>query len=188
VKSSTTLTNERKRKWISENVGDCCSLCGYNKCERALELHHIIETDYIKRRRKQVSNSGGIAGMTWQDIYDDAPYMVVLCSNCHKEVHDDMHPEVPVPEHTTSGERQHGRPPYGYKCQDGEIVKDTETYSYRERIEELHKHYGIKWTKISNILNNENIPTQGGGGWHPSTVMRIINPRHQKASSRENSD
>jgi len=181
MKSSTTTTNERKRKWISENVGDCCSLCGYNKCKRALELHHIIETDYIKRRRKQ-KRAGGISGMTWQDIYDDAPHMVVLCSNCHKEVHTGLHPEIPVPEHTTSSGPTYGRPPYGYKCQDGEIVMDTETYSYRERIEELHKHYGKKWTEISNILNNENIPTKGGGkrGWHPSTVMRIINPRYIK--------
>jgi hypothetical protein len=180
MKSATTTTNERKRKWISENVGDCCSLCGYNKCKRALELHHIIETNYVKGRKNTKNNRGGLGSMSWQDIYDDAPYMVVLCSNCHKEVHDDMHPEVPVPKHTTSGERQQGRPPYGYKWQDGEIVKNIETYPYRERMLELHKQ-GLGWSAISRKLNEEELPTQTGKSkWFPTTVMRIINPRYTK--------
>ena len=168
-----STTNERKRKWISENVGNCCILCGYNKCNRALELHHTKETSFKKRKNKKGMRLS-MNSMTWQDIYDDAPHMVVLCSNCHREVHEGMHPEISVPEHTTSGKRQQGNPPFGYKWKDGKHVKDEEAWQYRKRIYEMYKQ-GLGWSQMCKILNTENIPSQRGGKWHPTVVMRLCN-------------
>ena len=177
--SATHKTTERKRQWISENISDCCVLCGYNKCQRALELHHTKETPFLIRKKGR--QRSGLSSMPWQDIYDDAPHMVVLCSNCHREVHEGMHPEIPVPEHTTSGDRQKGRPPFGYKWQDGEIVVNPKTITHRKRMNELYKQ-GLGWSAIARKLNEEGIPTQTGivSGWFPTTVMRVIEPRYSK--------
>ncbi len=177
--SATNKTNERKRKWISENVGDCCLLCGYNKCTRALECHHTKETPFLTRKKGRTS--GGLSGMSWQDIYDDAPHMVVLCANCHREVHEGMHPQISVPKHTTTTERQQGRPPFGYKWEDGEIVEDTKTLPYREWMCELREQ-GLGWSAIARKLNEAGIPTQTGitNGWFPTTVMRVLVPRYSK--------
>ena len=35
-------TNRKRRKnRIIESLGGCCQICGYNRCDKALECHHI---------------------------------------------------------------------------------------------------------------------------------------------------
>jgi len=177
--NSTCKTKIRKRKWVDKNIGDCCFVCGYNKCVSALELHHIKETNFIKSRRGK--HRSGLCAMKWEDLYNDAPNMIRLCSNCHKEVHMGLHPDIPVPEHTTSMERQKGRAAYGYKWEEGYIVVDPDTYPIRKRIFDFHEN-GLGWSAISHILNEDDIPSQRGSKWFPTTVMRIVNPIYTKSS------
>jgi 5-methylcytosine-specific restriction endonuclease McrA len=63
------------------HLGGCCLLCGYNKCLRALHFHHINphEKDF------DISSKS-----TWYDIRDEIEKCVLLCANCHAEVHDGM--------------------------------------------------------------------------------------------------
>lgn len=70
-----------KRKLISA-FGDKCCLCGYNKCDKVLEFHHLDPS--IKD-----FGWGEINGniKSWSKIITEIKKCVCLCSNCHKEVH-----------------------------------------------------------------------------------------------------
>ena len=60
--------------------GGCCSRCGYNKSMRALQFHHIdpSQKDFAISK---VTRS-------WENIKDELDKCVLLCANCHLEVHD----------------------------------------------------------------------------------------------------
>jgi predicted HNH restriction endonuclease len=62
--------------------GSSCQLCGYSKSIRALQFHHLIagEKDFNISR---VSKS-------WQTIKKELDKCILLCSNCHAEVHDGL--------------------------------------------------------------------------------------------------
>lgn len=67
---------------IVEAMGGCCQICNYNKCNNALELHHIDPT------QKELSFSKIRANpISWEKIVVELKKSVLLCSNCHKEVH-----------------------------------------------------------------------------------------------------
>ena len=62
--------------------GGGCGLCGYNNCSDALELHHLNPTE------KDFSLGYIMAHIiSWERICEEARKCVLLCSNCHKEVH-----------------------------------------------------------------------------------------------------
>ena len=162
----------KKRKWIYENISDCCVLCGYNKCDTALELHHIKETELTAKRSKNGRRAASVWNMRWDDLKADAPYMVVLCANCHREVHSGMHPEIPVPEHMKTMERFKGGAPYGYDWVNGKIVKNPETFKIRQRIISLHEN-GTPYNRIARLLNDEGIPTKHQKKWQATSVVQI---------------
>lgn len=64
-----------------EYKGGKCMLCGYDRCIWALDLHHI-DAD-----TKTFSLS--VTGLTrsWEKIKKEADKCVLLCANCHREVH-----------------------------------------------------------------------------------------------------
>ena len=61
------LKNSLKRK---------CEMCGYDRCKQALHFHHVGE------KAKDVSRM-----MTITSIKSDVCRCMVLCANCHAEVH-----------------------------------------------------------------------------------------------------
>lgn len=63
--------------------GGKCSLCGYCKCPRSLVFHH---TDPEK---KDFSVSGSHA-RSWESIKTELDKCVLLCTNCHGEVHEEL--------------------------------------------------------------------------------------------------
>ncbi|MDO8564827.1 MAG: HNH endonuclease signature motif containing protein, partial [bacterium] len=60
--------------------GGKCMICGYCKCDGALELHHVDP--------KQKSFSVGAKGYTrsWEKVKEEIDKCVLLCANCHREV------------------------------------------------------------------------------------------------------
>lgn len=71
-----------KKTLVEENGGKCCK-CGYNKCLRALEFHHLDPStkdfDFgqyrdcsLERARKEIQKC------------------ILVCSNCHMEIHDEI--------------------------------------------------------------------------------------------------
>lgn len=61
--------------------GGECVICGYNRDIKALDFHHIDE----------LSKEFGLSdrGMTrsWEKIKAEVEKCVLLCANCHREVH-----------------------------------------------------------------------------------------------------
>lgn len=67
---------------IVEAMGGCCQICKYNKCNNALELHHIDPTQKELSFGKVRANP-----KSWNKIVLELKKSILLCSNCHKEVH-----------------------------------------------------------------------------------------------------
>ena len=163
----------KKKNYLFDKCGDKCKVCGYNNCSRALEFHHIKETEYTINRRS--GGGGGVENMTWPDIRKDYPYMITMCSNCHKEVHAGLHPEIPVPEERWKDYT--GRPPYGYlwegKREKRKLVKKKEEYENLQFILAEIKS-GTSYGKLSNRLDKLGIKPQRAKKWHPMTIWNII--------------
>ena len=69
----------RKQRAI-DMLGGACSICGYNKCNDALDFHHIdpaIKVHEIKY----------FSMMSWEKIENEVKKCVLLCANCHREKH-----------------------------------------------------------------------------------------------------
>jgi hypothetical protein len=64
-----------------EYKGGKSTFCGYNKCEGALEFHHIDPS--------QKDFALSVRGLTrsWERIIKELDKCILVCSNCHKEIH-----------------------------------------------------------------------------------------------------
>jgi hypothetical protein len=95
-------TNEAKRKYCSDKCkakagvhryrknlkqkavdykGGACAVCGYDKCVDALEFHHLDPTE------KDFGIGSGGHTRRWVDVVPELDKCVMLCANCHREVH-----------------------------------------------------------------------------------------------------
>ena len=71
--------------------------------------------------------------------------------------------------------RKVGRPPYGFTYDSvGRLVKNKNEHQHLERMMELRKELGNKWTQMSKMMNGEDRPTQKGGKWYPTSVMQCV--------------
>ncbi len=69
---------DQTKQRIVDSFGGKCGICGYNKCNHALEFHHLDPTQKeFTISRKTIS---------WKKIVDELRKGVLICSNCHKEV------------------------------------------------------------------------------------------------------
>lgn len=76
--------NDRKK--IKQLYGGKCSKCGYSKCLAALQFHHIDPKNkkfgITNALRKNTKNQ-----FTKQEILEECNKCILLCSNCHFELH-----------------------------------------------------------------------------------------------------
>jgi transposase len=72
----------RKKNKIKsiEYKGGKCEICGYNKCVTALEFHHLDP------KQKDFTPSKNM-NMAWEKIKSEIDKCMLLCANCHREVH-----------------------------------------------------------------------------------------------------
>lgn len=64
------------------HAGGRCRICGYNRCGEALHFHHIDPTT------KSFAISMACAKTrSWKTVRDEVEKCVLLCGNCHAEVH-----------------------------------------------------------------------------------------------------
>ena len=77
---------DRRRKKIRqlalEYKGNRCSVCGYDRCFKALEFHHL-ESD-----KKDFGISAKGYTRSWKVIKEELNKCVLLCANCHREMHE----------------------------------------------------------------------------------------------------
>jgi hypothetical protein len=78
----------RRRQELRERavayLGGACRICGYNKCASAFDFHHVeiwLKDFTISDRMT-----------SWARIEPELKKVILLCSRCHREVHDGLHP------------------------------------------------------------------------------------------------
>lgn len=130
-------TREEKRK-----IG--CSNCGYNKCGRALEWHHV--NDDKEYNVSVLLNKGNREGLDL--YYNEISKCILLCANCHRELHEREESELILPEGSDEYELFRQK------------VRDTylRTKSLKATSKILHKCED----SIKKILKYYNIPIENG--------------------------
>lgn len=83
---------------IVDYLGGKCSKCGYDsgydKCNAALDLHHI-------NPNKKVIEPSKLYGRSWNNIKEEVDKCILLCNNCHKKAHQGNITGRPVGKNTT---------------------------------------------------------------------------------------
>ncbi len=77
------IRNELKNEAVRYKGGKCIK-CGYNTCNRALEFHHIDPDE------KDFNISQANTKYTFDKIKKELDKCVLLCGNCHAELHDGL--------------------------------------------------------------------------------------------------
>lgn len=75
--------------FFREIYGNKCCICGYNKSSSALQFHHVNPTT------KEFIIGGVSAEYSIQRLISEVNKCVLICSNCHFEVHDGLK-EIPI--------------------------------------------------------------------------------------------
>ena len=70
------------RQWIIEQMGGKCCRCGYNKCDAALDLHHLDPTTKDEQTMKNLRHI-----TDKERVQSELDKCILLCANCHREEH-----------------------------------------------------------------------------------------------------
>lgn len=75
----------KRRKELRQKAinlwGGKCKICGYKKCDKALEFHHIDGKD------KEFGISQRGVTRSWKKVEQELKKCILICANCHREVH-----------------------------------------------------------------------------------------------------
>lgn len=72
---------KKLRQMAIEYKGGTCQLCGYDRCDEALEFHHPDSSD------KDFGISAKGYTRSWTKVKEELDKCILLCANCHREVH-----------------------------------------------------------------------------------------------------
>ena len=76
----STKLKAKNKQLIVDHLGGKCLLCGYNKCNPALAIHH-------RDPDTKEDNFMFLTGMSWSKVEKQIKNCVLLCHNCHMEIH-----------------------------------------------------------------------------------------------------
>jgi 5-methylcytosine-specific restriction endonuclease McrA len=79
---SVILWRKRTKKKLIEYKGGGCELCGYSKCDSALQFHHKNPDE------KDFSISG--RSLSFDRLKNEVDKCMLVCSNCHAEIHEKL--------------------------------------------------------------------------------------------------
>ena len=79
-KHQKTILRRSMKLQAIKLLGGKCSICGYNKCVDALEFHH-------ENPKEKDFKLGSGNTMSWKEYKKEALKCILVCSNCHKEIH-----------------------------------------------------------------------------------------------------
>jgi hypothetical protein len=81
-KSEKAAKRARYKKYeLVKDGGSKCSICGYNKCLAAMDFHHLPEFE------KKFAISKMLKRLPLEKLRPEAEKCIVLCANCHREIH-----------------------------------------------------------------------------------------------------
>ena len=79
---AVTIKRKAIKQALVEMKGGKCSICGYNKCMRALEFHHPDPSQKEFAITKNVKD--------FDKLKAEAENCILVCSNCHAEIHEQL--------------------------------------------------------------------------------------------------
>jgi len=85
-RESRSRRRKSRKKYLIEYKGGECCICGYNKCYAALVFHHLDPG-------KKSFSIGDRAQAPLKEVLKEADKTILLCHNCHSEVHQGLHEE-----------------------------------------------------------------------------------------------
>jgi hypothetical protein len=71
---------QRRKLRAIEYLGGACSICNYKKSPRALQFHH--------KDPSQKDFGIGSTNVSWKRTVKELDKCILVCSNCHAEIHD----------------------------------------------------------------------------------------------------
>jgi|FAXJ01.1.fsa_nt_gi hypothetical protein len=92
-----TCENQRSVKYgrimkqrIIDYLGGKCSICNYNKSSRALHAHHRDPSQKLFTLSERKC-------LNWEDTKRELDKCILVCANCHGEIHDGITPLPTLP-------------------------------------------------------------------------------------------
>lgn len=76
-----TATRRNNKIKLIQMFGGKCSQCGYDRYAGALEFHHLDP------EHKDFGIGSGKISFSLKRMIEEAKKCVLVCSNCHKEIH-----------------------------------------------------------------------------------------------------
>ena len=83
---AVTLFRQKRKDNLIRMCGGKCVLCGYDKCNAALEFHHIDPS--LKSYQLSSGNCHKI-----EDDIAEVKKCLLVCANCHREIHNGFYDE-----------------------------------------------------------------------------------------------
>jgi len=84
MKLAVIKRRKKVRDMALEYKGGACTKCGYNKCKRALSFHHVDPA------LKDFGISFRGFTRSWEKTKAELDKCVLLCANCHMELHEGL--------------------------------------------------------------------------------------------------
>jgi hypothetical protein len=84
-KLSQKEIGSKRKKILIEKCGGCCTICGYNKCLRAMSFHHKDKTTKLF-----TLDCRNLSNRSWDSILRELAKCELVCMNCHFEVEETL--------------------------------------------------------------------------------------------------
>ena len=78
---SVNETRRRQKQKAIDYKGGKCQACGYNKCKEALCFHHLDPEE----KSFGIGSKG--SSIAWEKLKKELDKCVLVCHNCHCEIH-----------------------------------------------------------------------------------------------------
>ena len=80
-KEAKRVKREAFKEQVLSFFGRKCQICGYDKHPNVLEVHHVDKS------KKTISIGEYGRYKPWKEVEEELQECVLLCANCHREVH-----------------------------------------------------------------------------------------------------
>ncbi|MDP3900065.1 MAG: hypothetical protein Q8Q23_03215 [bacterium] len=82
LKQAVAKRRKTIRQMAIDFKGGKCEICGYSKCIKALEFHHLNSNG------KDFGISAKGYTRSWDEVKKEIKKCILLCANCHREAHE----------------------------------------------------------------------------------------------------
>jgi len=84
IEKTKPVKLRNKEKWAAYKKTLSCVFCGYNDHPAALDFHHVEKSKENRKVHKLAANDA------WRILWKEIQKCIVLCSNCHRHLHNSV--------------------------------------------------------------------------------------------------